>query len=278
MENNVFMMVVTHKDFNDDFIKNQTGYHIVKVGSQVDDSIAEKRGWLSDDNGENISDLNPYYCELTAIYWAWKNLKRNVDFVGLDHYRRYFLGYSASSHSQNNLISSDEIIDLLDRYQVLLPFESVKSKNMFVPQKSDGGVISQDINMGIVDQILKCDFPKYLDPYRNLIYGRNMVWKNMFITTREIFDDYCSFIFDVLTKYDRMMATKNEERIPRIDGFLAEYLTATYFYTNYDKKNIYRLDIIDPNEKCGYFESALMKHHTLSKITHETVNSIKRIR
>ena len=42
---------------------------------------------LMDNTGENISEKNSMYCELTAQYWAWKNL--NADYYGFFHYRRY---------------------------------------------------------------------------------------------------------------------------------------------------------------------------------------------
>ena len=43
---------------------------------------------LHDDEGDNISNKNKTYCELTAQYWAWKNME--ADYYGFFHYRRYF--------------------------------------------------------------------------------------------------------------------------------------------------------------------------------------------
>lgn len=37
-------------------------------------------GYIGDNTGDNISLRNPNYCELTGLYWAWKNLK--CDYIG----------------------------------------------------------------------------------------------------------------------------------------------------------------------------------------------------
>ncbi len=76
------ILVATHKEF---YRPENPLIFQVQVGSALADHHIE--GILHDDEGENISKKNRSYCELTAQYWAWKNLQ--ADYYGFFHYRRY---------------------------------------------------------------------------------------------------------------------------------------------------------------------------------------------
>ena len=68
-------------------------YFPLQVGAAGKDVLIplnRKEPVARDDTGENISEKNPSYCELTGLYRAWKNLQAEV--IGLVHYRRYLNG------------------------------------------------------------------------------------------------------------------------------------------------------------------------------------------
>lgn len=77
------ILICTHKPYN--IIQNDIMKSILVGAYKHKDNFTS----LRDDIGDNISNKNDTYCELTALYWAWKNLDVAYDYVGFFHYRRY---------------------------------------------------------------------------------------------------------------------------------------------------------------------------------------------
>lgn len=108
----ICMYIAAHKNFS---VPDIEGYTPLEVGAALRD---EHFGFIRDNEGENISAKNPFFCELTAYYWIWKN--SDADIVGLSHYRRYFSKYRINPDPRYYL-RSDEIKELMERYDVILP-------------------------------------------------------------------------------------------------------------------------------------------------------------
>ena len=102
---NIKILVATHKKYK---MPSDTNMYLpIHVGCEGKKNL----GFQGDNSGENISDLNPYYCELTGLFWAWKNL--DCDYLGLVHYRRYF---TKMTKKYNESINIDDVI--LNRYEI----------------------------------------------------------------------------------------------------------------------------------------------------------------
>ena len=84
--------VVAHKMYKSPCLDD--AYKTIYVGNKVRED-AKLKGLIVDSEGNSICEKNPYYCELTALYWIWKNDKKS-DWIGLNHYRRYFM--SSQTH------------------------------------------------------------------------------------------------------------------------------------------------------------------------------------
>ena len=77
-------------------------------------------GYTGDHTGDNISSKNANYCELTGLYWAWKNL--DADYIGLVHYRRYFTRKEVHSveAKKEQILTGAEWEQLLSEYPVVV--------------------------------------------------------------------------------------------------------------------------------------------------------------
>ena len=110
------IIVATHKKYQ---MPEDKMYLPVQVGSEN----AKDLGYQKDDTGENISSKNPYYCELTGLYWAWKNL--DSEYIGLSHYRRYFAQNNRMPKKEEerfkNILTYKRADELLNDVDIILP-------------------------------------------------------------------------------------------------------------------------------------------------------------
>ncbi|GGI14191.1 hypothetical protein GCM10007377_09700 [Galliscardovia ingluviei] len=221
-----------------------TCFYPVHVGSTLTDK--ELSGTLRDDIGENISERNPRYCELTAQYWAWKNV--DADYYGFCHYRRYF-DFSGVRHQENDYgeildtYITDETIKRygLDDEHVLsnvagwdvitTPYNDVRKMDGFSSLKDHWNA---DDHLQLHDlrhmyDILVNAYPDYQPDADAVLNGTKAAFCNMFIMRKEIFHDYCQWLFPLLDAFDQTadMSTADVQRL-RTVGHLSERLLNIY--------------------------------------------------
>lgn len=198
-----------------------------------------------DNVGENISEKNSSYCELTGMYWAWKNLK-NVDYIGLCHYRRYFdFNNIGRSHFHSTTIKT-ELFDTLE-----LDISS-KAESWL---KKGGCIIAKPMHLHtslylqycedhyspdfkvLGDVIRKTLPPEYLKGFwRYIVESNKFSPYNMFVMNWHQFDLYCNWLFPLLQEVENNLdITRYSPFQKRVFGFLAERLLNLYVHTNHLK-------------------------------------------
>ena len=109
---NIKIIIATHKKYK---MPNDSMYIPLHVGAEGKEDL----GYVKDNTGDNISTKNPYYCELTGMYWAWKNL--DAEYIGLAHYRRHFSLNKKSKEKFDNVLTLSEADKILESTDVILP-------------------------------------------------------------------------------------------------------------------------------------------------------------
>ena len=177
---------------------------------------------ITDNTGHNISIKNRQYCELTALYWIWKNDKTSK-YTGLCHYRRHF---KMKQEDIKKLENSD--IDVILTIPIL-NFPSVRAT-----YEKDHLIEDWDIMLSAIS-ILS---PEYSKTAKMVEEGNYYYAYNMFIAKKEIFDVYCEWLFPILEYCERSCEVKKDTYQARYIGFLAERLLSIFFIHNRDKWKI----------------------------------------
>lgn len=207
--------------------------HPLLVPMQVGTALAEERfpGFWYDDEGENISAKNRSYCELTAQYWAWKNA--DADYVGFFHYRRFLY---PDLHTRRPYRIADvptvecleklgygSFSEWIEKYDVLAPI----GENMHVSVREHYADAphhhGKDLEM--VERIVGQRHPEMQKAMERYLSGAVCYFGNIYIMKREIFCDYCEWLFPILEQFDRRadVSAYSPQEL-RVDGYLAERL------------------------------------------------------
>ncbi len=198
---------------------------------------------IRDDTGDNISVKNPNYCELTGIYWIWKN--SSADIVGISHYRR-FLSNNAIFGSPKHFVTGEEMEELLSKKRMVLPKPYCYSTTMLL-------AINIGPNMADVkemhDAIQACA-PDYMEDYIWVFNQNKSCLFNMCIMHKADFDAYCAWLFPILAHVEKNHDME-AETIPyrrRLYGFLSERLLPVWVHHNVAPSDIADLPVINTSE------------------------------
>lgn len=199
------------------------------------DDIREKFFIDKQHKGDNIDYLNPWYCELTGLYYLWKHV--DDDIVGLEHYRRYFV----NDRRKLGLLSKEQITKILITHDIIVDNMHYRNKTFSIWDTRISPKREFDFRTALI--VVKEFYPDIYPFVKNYLKERNVVEGNMFICRKELIDEYCSFIFDVLDIYRKGIEHFNVELKPRICGYIAEYFFGGWLvYKNlrkYENKRLY---------------------------------------
>ena len=218
----------------------------IQVGAALSDHRFE--GFMHDDEGENISYLNRSYCELTAQYWAWKNV--DADYYGFFHYRRYlYPNIKTKKIYRINKRPTEKLLDklgyndferLIERYDVIVP----KRENMYVPVREhySNAPYHHIKDLNLIEEIIRENFPQYSLAADEYLSGTNNYFGNIFIMKKQLFYDYCEWLFSILQEFDNRADTSDYgQQDKRVDGYLAERLLGIYFTFHKKTLNVFEL-------------------------------------
>lgn len=220
--------VVSHKEIN---FKLPTGYKKIYVGKNSS-KLAQEQEALIDSTGQEISDKNSKYSELTAQYWIWKNSKDSIK--GLVHYRRLLRNGKSFMP-----VSFEDIENILQKDDVIVS-QKVYVRNS-VQRDYEDHHYKKDLDA--VKDIIEELYPQYINSYNKVMAAKSYHSLNILVTSSEIFDAYSEWLFSVLFELESRINTDNYSSYQgRIYGFISERLLDVWLLHN--EKNIVELPIL----------------------------------
>ncbi|MGN0161827.1 MAG: DUF4422 domain-containing protein [Lachnospiraceae bacterium] len=207
---------MAHKLFNE---PADQIYVPLQVGAEINQSL----GYVKDNEGDNISSRNPFYSELTGLYWMWKNGPA-CDITGLCHYRRFFL------NEHGNMLTAGEIESILGGCDLITSGRAVYANGNIYDNYGEKHY-SKDLDL--TGEVIREIYPEYYSEYQKMLSGNETYFANMFITSKEKADAYAKWLFDILFEVEkRIDLTGYDDYNRRVFGFISERLLMVWIRVN----------------------------------------------
>lgn len=242
--------IATHKPYD---FPQQSGYFPIFAGKALHKQ--EAGNMVGDDTGENISLLNKSFCELTVLYWIWKNCQANI--VGLVHYRRYFADFKQSGmniiHAGKPILDLQKLPELIQHEnQIILPRpQGVGKERFFFQLLKKRQTVYHHYKLDHYNKdwielekaVLKY-YPEYSQALEKIKNSTHISFFNMFITHKSFVNAYCTWLFKILFDVENRLDISNYDSYQqRIFGFMAERLLNVYVCHHAANLDIQYLDI-----------------------------------
>ena len=255
------IFVATHKKFHSPSL--DSCYKVIQGGCAK--YPLESDEYLRDDKGDNISLKKDNYNELTSLYWGWKN--SNADIKGLCHYRRYFI-------YNHKILEEKTIIKILLNYDVIMPYPLIHLKNSNIKELLNGPLYRQDIE--IVREAIQNIFPDYLYDYELVMQRKYACYRNMFISSDIIYNDYCEWLFTIFDYVEKKVSFSGyNEQEQRFFGFMGELLLNVWLH--HSKKSVIFLDVKTLDDEINYSIKEIIKRFIVKFTANFYFNIIHRI-
>lgn len=229
--------VTAHKNVNN-ISPNRTWIY-------VNESINKKinsndiTSWTKD----NIDYLNPYFCELTALYWIWKN-DDSSDIISFEHYRRIFLSPKNKIY-EYKFLNQEEIEKILNhnsKYKIILPAKHYFKQTLFDQYKNNHYID----DLLTLTKYIKKIYPNMNKKFDEFLNNHYCTLFNMFIMSKQNLNKYCNFAFPLLDKiFKERKETINSRSTyqKRFVGFLAERLFSFWCSYNFRDDEQFHCDV-----------------------------------
>ena len=214
------ILIAAHKSYS---MPEDPVYLPIQAGAEINAPLE----YAGDNSGENISARNKNFCELTVLYWAWKNL--NADFIGLVHYRRHFAGRFAL-RKRNRILTRQQLAKILKDVPVIMP----RKRNYFIESNFSHYVHAHnEQDLTLTRKIISEKYPEYLSAYDTVMKRSSGYRFNMCIMRRDLLDSYCTWLFDILFELEEKLDISGYSPYDaRVFGFISERLLDVWIEKN----------------------------------------------